>query len=123
MSFQDKLVPQAKFAALAVHSRWHLFLLLGILLLGNLLLVLFLLCPGNSRDCQVEILTQPVQNMESKLADPDPPVKETDPRVSQRYRSESPDPDPKRHGSAKMGDLRKKLIAKNTKDERVITLT
>jgi hypothetical protein len=32
--------------------------------------------------------------MESKLADPDPPVKETDPRVSQRYRSESPDPDP-----------------------------
>jgi hypothetical protein len=108
VSFQDKLVPQAKFAALAVHSRWHLFLLLGILLLGNLLLELFLLCPGNSRDCQVEILTQPVKNMESKLADPDPPVKETDPRVSQRYRSESPDPDPKRHGSAKLGDLKKK---------------
>jgi hypothetical protein len=56
--------------------------------------------------------------MESKLADPDPPVKETDPRVT-----ESPDPNPKRHGSAKMGDLRKKLIATNTKDERVITLT
>ena len=107
MSFQDKLVPQAKFAALTVHSL-HLFLLLGILLLGQLLLEFFLLCSGNSRDSQVEILTQPVQNMECKFVNPNPLVKETDPRVSQRYRSESPDPDPKRHGSAKLWDLKKK---------------
>jgi hypothetical protein len=119
VSFQDKLVPQAKFAALTVHSRWHLFLLLGILLLGILLLEFFLLCSGNSRDCQVEILTQPVQNMECKFVNPDPLVKETDPRGSQRYGSERPDPDPKRHGSAKQ----KKLIATSRKDERVIRLT
>ena len=118
MSFQDKLVPQAKFAALTVHSL-HLFLLLGILLLGKLLLEFFLLCSGNSRDGQVEILTQPVQNMECKFVNPDPLVKETDPRGSQRYGSESPDPDPKRHGSAKQ----KKLIATSRKDERVIRLT
>jgi hypothetical protein len=119
VSFQDKLVPQAKFAALTVHSRWHLFLLLGILLLGKLLLEFFLLCSGNSRDSQVEILTQPVQNMECKFVNPDPLVKETDPRGSQRYGSERPDPDPKRHGSAKQ----KKLIATSRKDERVIRLT
>ena len=107
MSFQDKLVPQAKFAALTVHSRWHLFLLLGILLLGKLLLEFFLLCSGYSRDSQVEILTQPVQNMECKFVNPDPLVKETDPRGSQTYRSESPDPDPKRHGSAKLWDSKK----------------
>ena len=123
MSFQDKLVPQAKFAALAVHSRWHLFLLLGILLLSNLLLELFLLCPGNSRDCQVEILTQPVQNMESKLADPDPPVKETDPRVSQRYRSGVRIRIQTSRISKAGGFEEKKLIATRTKDERVITLT
>jgi len=118
VSFQDKLVPQAKFAALTVHSL-HLFLLLGILLLGQLLLELFLLCSGYSRDSHVEILTQPVQNMECKLVNPDALVKETDPRGSQRYGSESPDPDPKRQGSAKQ----KKLIATSRKDERVIRLT
>jgi hypothetical protein len=118
VSFQDKLVPQAKFAALTVHSL-HLFLLLGILLLGQLLLEFFLLCSGYSRDSQVEILTQPVQNMECKFVNPDPLVKETDPRESQRYGSERPDPDPKRHGSAK----KKKLIATSRKDERVIRLT
>jgi len=118
VSFQDKLVPQAKFAALTVHSL-HLFLLLGILLLGQLLLEFFLLCSGYSRDSQVEILTQPVQNMECKFVNPDPLVKETDPRGNQRYGSERPDPDPKRHGSAKQ----KKLIATSRKDERVIRLT
>jgi hypothetical protein len=45
--------------------------------------------------------------MECKFVNPNPLVKETDPRVSQRYRSESPDPDPKRHGSAKLWDLKK----------------